>query len=154
MKKIVNLNVDQAAVDTTEHKYHRGRVHVHARSVMPEKQLFAEAEYKAQEAERIGFSEYSYWKSVMRNFLKNKGAVIMSVVFILLFIFTFVAAVIGKYDVHNLRIDNSLMFVSPNKEFWFGTDNLGRDYWSQVWYATRTSIIPVSYTHLTLPTKA
>ena len=33
------------------------------------------------------------------------------------------------------------MFTSPNSEFWFGTDNLGRDYWSQVWHATRTSII-------------
>lgn len=27
-----------------------------------------------------------------------------------------------------------------DKEFWFGTDNLGRDYWCQVWYATKTSI--------------
>ncbi len=141
MKKIVNLNIDHSAVDTTEHKYHRGRVHVHSRSMMPEKQLFSIAEYKAQEAERIGYSEYSYWKSVMRNFLKNKGAVIMSVAFILLFIFTFVAAAIGKYDVYNLRIENDLMFTRPNGEFWFGTDNLGRDYWSQVWHATRTSIV-------------
>ena len=65
----------------------------------------------------------------------------MLIIFLLLFIFTFVAAAISKYDVYNLRIDNSLMFTSPNAEFWFGTDNMGRDYWSQVWHATRTSII-------------
>lgn len=138
----VDLEVDESAVDSNiDQKYSRGRVHVQARSMMPEKQLFDYAEYQAQEAERIGYSEYSYWKSVWRNFLKKKAAVIMSLIFVALFIFTFVAGAIGKYDVNSLRIDNSLMFTRPNEEFWFGTDNMGRDYWSQVWSATRTSII-------------
>lgn len=139
---VVDLKVDKSAVDTrTDIKYSDGRTHVQARDVMPEKQLFEFAEYKAQDAERIGYSEYSYWKSVWRNFLKNKPAVIMSIVFILLFIFTFVAGYIGKYDVESLRIEDSLMFTEPNSEFWFGTDNMGRDYWAQVWHATRSSII-------------
>ena len=139
---VVDMDVDRSAVDSNiDKKYNRGRVHVHARAMMPEKQLFSYAEYRAQEAERIGYSQYSYWKSVWRNFLKKKAAVIMSLVFLTLFLFTFVAGAIGKYDVYNLRIDNSLMFISPNSEFWFGTDNMGRDYWAQVWCATRTSIM-------------
>ena len=139
---VVDMDVDRSAVDSNiDKKYNRGRVHVHARAMMPEKQLFSYAEYRAQEAERIGYSQYSYWKSVWRNFLKKKAAVIMSLVFLALFLFTFVAGAIGKYDVYNLRIDNSLMFISPNSEFWFGTDNMGRDYWAQVWCATRTSIM-------------
>ena len=139
---VVDLDVDRSAVDSNiDKKYNRGRVHVHARAMMPEKQLFSYAEYRAQEAERIGYSQYSYWKSVWRNFLKKKAAVVMSLVFLTLFLFTFVAGAIGKYDVYNLRIDNSLMFISPNSEFWFGTDNMGRDYWAQVWCATRTSIM-------------
>lgn len=139
---VVDMDVDRSAVDSNiDKKYNRGRVHVHARAMMPEKQLFSYAEYRAQEAERIGYSQYSYWKSVWRNFLKKKAAVVMSLVFLALFLFTFVAGAIGKYDVYNLRIDNSLMFISPNSEFWFGTDNMGRDYWAQVWCATRTSII-------------
>ncbi len=36
--------------------------------------------------------------------------------------------------------DSSLAFQKPNSEYWFGTDNLGRDYWCQVWYATQVSI--------------
>ena len=36
--------------------------------------------------------------------------------------------------------DSALAFETPNGEFWFGTDNLGRDYWCQVWYAAQTSI--------------
>jgi oligopeptide transport system permease protein len=78
---------------------------------------------------------------VWKNFFKKKSAVIMMVMFILLFIFTFIAPEISLFDVNTLRIDNSLAFQSPNETYWFGTDNLGRDYWSQVWSATRTSII-------------
>ncbi|MBQ8160998.1 MAG: ABC transporter permease [Clostridia bacterium] len=108
---------------------------------MPEKQLFEFAEYKPQEAERTGYSNYSYWKSVWQNFLKKRSAVVMSLVFLALFLFTFIAPAISKYDVNSLRVDANLAFISPNGEYWFGTDNLGRDYWSQVWYATRASII-------------
>lgn len=141
-KETLQLNVDYSAVDTTTDKqYQKGRVHVHSRAMMPEKQLFSYAEYHAQEAERTGYSEYSYWKSVWRNFLKNKPAVVMSIIFALLFIFTFVAGYIGKYDVNDLRIVTELMFTQPNGEFWFGTDNMGRDYWAQVWYATRSSVL-------------
>lgn len=139
---VVEKRIKRAAVQSDiDTKYNRGRVHVHARSMMPERQLFDYAEYKAQEAERTGYSAYSYWKSVWANFLKRRLAVIMLCIFFLLFVFTFIAPSIGKYDVYNLRIDNSLMFISPNGEYWFGTDNMGRDYWAQVWYATRTSIL-------------
>lgn len=64
----------------------------------------------------------------------------MACVFLALVVFSFVALAIGKYDYATLRTDSALAFVAPNSEFWFGTDNLGRDYWCQVWYATQTSI--------------
>ena len=48
---------------------------------MSEQELFSFVEYHAEDAERIGYSEYSYWKSVFRNFLKNKAAVVMIIVF-------------------------------------------------------------------------
>ena len=138
----VKLDIDYSKVDTEPQKERPyGREHIAARTRMPEKQLFEFAEYHAKDAERIGYSDYSYWKSVWQNFLKKKSALIMAIIFLALFIFTFIAPLISKFDAQNLRIDNTLMFTSPNKEFWFGTDNLGRDYWSQVWGASRTSII-------------
>lgn len=141
-RKVPNLEVKKEMVDvTTDKQYERGRFYVDARDQMPENQLFTFAEYRPQEAERTGNSEYSYWKSVGRNFLKKKSAVIMLCVFVLLFVFTFIAPLISKYDVYNMRIINEDAYMSPNAEHWFGTDNLGRDYWCQVWHATRTSIL-------------
>jgi len=138
----IDMNIDKSAIEqNTEKEYDRGRVHVQARSAMPEKQLFARVKYQPQNAERTGYSNYSYWKSVWHNFLKKKAAVTMLLIFIALFAFTFIGAAIGKYDVYNLRTDTSKMFIAPNSEYWFGTDNLGRDFWAQVWYATRTSIL-------------
>ena len=101
---VVKLDVDYSTVDTEPKKERPyGREYLKARDVMPEKQLFEFAEYHAKDAERIGYSDYSYWKSVWSNFLKKKSAVIMSLVFIALFIFTFVASAIGKYDINAVR---------------------------------------------------
>ena len=104
--------------------------------------LFSFVEYSPEAAERVGYSDYSYWKSVFQNFLKKKSAVVMAFIFFGLVIFSFIALAIGKYDYATLvnQQDAALAFTKPNSEFWFGTDNLGCDYWCQVWYAAQTSI--------------
>ena len=144
-KNVVNLKADYNKVDTnTDKKYERGNVHTATRSRMPEKQLFDFAEYHSQDAEKTGYSNYSYWKSVWANFTKKKVAVVMAIVFFALLIFTFIAPLISIYDANTVRLDHvnrETRFLSPNSHFWFGTDSLGCDYWCQVWSATRTSII-------------
>ena len=131
---VVNLEVNPDTVDTEPDVVRpMGREYPKARSRMPEKQLFEFAEYHAQDAERIGYSNYSYWKSVWQNFLKNKAAVVMGIVFILLFIFTFVASAIGKYDIYMSPDPLNRAYISPNGEYWFGTNGIGQDYWAQVW---------------------
>ena len=135
-KSSVKLDIDYSVVETdTEKKYARGIVHVKNRFRMPEKQLFQFAEYHAQDAERTGYSNYSYWKSVWTNFLKKKVAVVMALIFFALLIFTFIAPMISIYDANTVRIDHpnrETRFLSPNSHFWFGTDSLGCDYWCQV----------------------
>lgn len=104
-------------------------------------ELFRFVDYSAEAAERSGYSNYSYWRSVFQNFLKKKSAVAMTFVFLAVVIFSFVALRIGKFNYAELRSDSALAFIpSFNKEYWFGTDNLGRDFWCQVWYAAQTSI--------------
>ncbi len=103
-------------------------------------ELFYVVEYSPEDAERIGYSNYSYWGSVLQNFLKNKVAVLCFVLFAALVVFTFIALGIAKYDYQTIVPNSSQSFTHPNGEYWFGTDNLGRDYWCQVWYATQVSI--------------
>ena len=103
-------------------------------------ELFYFVDYSPEEAERVGYSNYSYWGSVVQNFLKHKMAVVCLVLFLFLVIFSFIALAVGKYDYQTLITDSSKAFIAPNSEYWFGTDNLGRDYWCQVWYATQVSI--------------
>lgn len=103
-------------------------------------ELFYFVEYSPEEAERIGYSNYSYWGSVFHNFMKRKMAVFCAILFVALVGFSFIALSIGKYDFATLEVNNALKFTRPNAEYWFGTDNIGRDYWCQVWYAAQTSI--------------
>ena len=63
---------------------------------------FKVVEYSPEKAEMIGYSNYSYWKSVFHNFLKKKSAVALLIVFVALVVFSFIALVIGKYDYRNL----------------------------------------------------
>ena len=65
-------------------------------------ELFYLVDYSPEEAERIGYSNYSYWGSVVKNFLKNKIAVFCMIVFLVLVIFSFVALAIGKYSYEEL----------------------------------------------------
>lgn len=124
-------NKNEAAVNTTVEKPEVN---------MTEQELFSFVEYKPEEAERSGYSEYSYWGAVWKSFIKKKSAVIFSCVFIALFIFSFIALPLGNYKWDENVPDSTKMFTKPNSEYWFGTDNLGRDYWCQVWYSTQTSI--------------
>ncbi len=44
-------------------------------------ELFYFVDYSPEEAERVGYSNYSYWGSVIQNFLKHKAAVVCLILF-------------------------------------------------------------------------
>lgn len=109
-----------------------------------EAELFSFVEYQPEEAERVGHSEYSYWRSVWKSFLKKKSAVVMLIIFLTVFVFSFIAIspLCTKYSHYSeLKSSRSNKFATPDSEYWFGADNIGRDYWYQVWYATRHSVM-------------
>jgi oligopeptide transport system permease protein len=105
-----------------------------------EKELFSVAEYRHDAAESVAFSDYSYWKSVWKIFISKKRVKILLVLFIALVGFSFIAEKISAFDYATLHSNFADAFKTPNSTYWFGTDNLGRDYWVQVWGATLISI--------------
>lgn len=108
--------------------------------------LFTFAEYDQAASEEIGYSNYSYWHSTIRVFFKNKVAVFLLAVILLLLAFTFIQPLLPDQKLPtkiytdpqtNLQFRN----VAPNSEFWFGTNSIGQDLWSRIWSGTRTSLI-------------
>ena len=63
-----------------------------------EDELFVLAEYDETAAEKSGYSNYSYWQSTLRVFLKNKVAVFLLCVLVALLLFTFLQPYLpGQY---------------------------------------------------------
>ena len=59
-------------------------------SAADEKELFAFAEYHPEDAEKTGFSGYSYWRSTLRVFTRNKMAMfLLGVIIVLLLLRSF-----------------------------------------------------------------
>lgn len=107
--------------------------------------LFVEVPYDDAEAERIGYSNYSYWGSTLRVFLKNKVSVAILIFLAAVLLFTFIQPYLPNqfdpYIVNNDPNGETLRNVPPNSTFWFGTNVLGQDLWSRIWQGTRTSLI-------------
>ncbi|NGX35150.1 MAG: Oligopeptide transport system permease protein OppC [Candidatus Anoxychlamydiales bacterium] len=84
------------------------------------------------------FTKPSFIKEAKKIILKNKA---MSIGLTILF-FLIIMAIIGPYlnsysyfDTH-LELKN----LAPCKKFWFGTDELGRDVFTRIWYGARISL--------------
>ncbi len=111
---------------------------------------FEPAPYNASEAERTGYSNYSYWRSTLRMFGKNRLAVVLLGIIMLMMVFAFIqpfipgqrdAILINNYPEGHAKEGQPVGNQKPNAEYWFGTNSIGQDLWSNIWSGTRTSLI-------------
>ena len=106
--------------------------------------LFEVVPYDEAEAERIGYSNYSYWGSTVRMFFKNKTAVAMLVIMATLLLFTFLLPVFdADFDPNYCHLNAAgqpIRNQTPNAEFLFGTNAIGQDLWSKIWEGSRNSL--------------
>ncbi len=111
---------------------------------LSEEELFSFAGFNAAEVERTGYSNYSYWGSTLRAFFKNKAAVALLALLVLLLLFTFVQPYLpGQYDPNEIINDAKGMQyrnVPPGDQFILGTNSIGQDLWARIWAGTRTSL--------------
>lgn len=80
----------------------------------------------------------SYGQTVWRRFRRHKLAMISLVFLVVLGGAAILAPVIAPYD-PNAMVGN--FSGAPNKDFWLGTDQIGRDVFSRLLYATRISLL-------------
>lgn len=112
---------------------------------MSDEELFSFAEFNPENAERGGYSNYSYWGSTLRAFFQNKAAVFFLLVMIIVLVFTFVQPYLpGQMDpleIHYTEWGLPLNNVPPGQDgFLLGTNSIGQDLWSRIWSGTRTSL--------------
>lgn len=105
----------------------------------PPEEYFQPAEYDPSAAELSAYSNYSYWGSTIRTFLRSPVAVFFLAVLVLVLAFTFIEPLLPYAPEANTiyRGDTNLR---PSAEYWFGTNSIGQDLWSQIWSGTRTSL--------------
>lgn len=108
--------------------------------------LFEYADAATGDAERAGYSNYSYWGSTLQAFFKNRVAVTFLIIITVLLLFTFIQPILpGQKDPTHIHLSSEtymqLRNVKPGAEFWFGTNAIGQDLWSRIWSGTRTSLI-------------
>lgn len=80
----------------------------------------------------------SYLQTVFRRFKKHRLAMVSLIVLGILCVLAILAPVIAPYDPNAIVGDFG---AAPTKEFWLGTDQIGRDVLSRLLYGMRVSLL-------------
>lgn len=83
-------------------------------------------------------SPIGYWENVWIRFRQNRGALIGAIILVIITLF----ALLGPFlNAHDYQTQNpSLANHSADGAHYFGTDSLGRDLWSRIWYGAKISL--------------
>ena len=94
-------------------------------------------------SETIDAPAYSYWKSVMRQFLKKKSTVIMLGILVAIILMSFIYPIFSDFDFNDVTKVNDFgaRYIKPNGQYWFGTDSNGKSLFDGVWFGARNSIL-------------
>lgn len=80
----------------------------------------------------------SFWQDAWRRLKQNKLAMVGLGIILLLIIMAIVGPSINNYTYEQQHL--TLKNLPPSAEFWFGTDNFGRDLFTRTWYGARISL--------------
>lgn len=102
---------------------------------------FRAAVFDSRLSEDIGYSNYSYWRSTIRTFFKNKAVLVLVVLIGMILLMSFIYPLVTSVDPTQVSMMPLEWNQRPNAEHWFGTDTLGRDIWARAWFGTRNSFL-------------
>lgn len=101
--------------------------------------LFTHIPKSQEESELIARPSITFWQDVWRRFRKNPVAVFALCLLIALVLMVIVGPHFNKFSYN--KINGELRDITPNGTYWFGTDSAGRDIFTRVWVAGRTSLV-------------
>ena len=103
--------------------------------------LFTAAGFDRAESERIGVSNYSYWRSTFRTFFKSKVVLVLVALMAVIILVSFLYPVFSTVDPNKVSTRSKNWNLRPSWEHPFGTDTLGRDIFARAWYGCRNSFL-------------
>ena len=103
------------------------------------KEMFEKVPKEGRGADQIKRPSIKYWADVWRRLKLNKLAMTGLIILIIMGVMSIVGTRLSGYHYYEQDLFNTNQV--PNSEFWFGTDELGRDLFSRVWLGTRYSLI-------------
>jgi oligopeptide transport system permease protein len=100
--------------------------------------LFTPLTKDSSTSEQIGRPAVSFGQDVWRRFCTHKVALAGLTTLILLAIMATVGPWISNHTYYETHLEQKNL--PPSSEHWFGTDDLGRDMFTRVWYGARISL--------------
>lgn len=88
--------------------------------------------------EKLADKSISFWKEVFIRFSHNKMAIFG---LIALIIIVLMATFVPMFSQHHYSDQLGVYNAPPSSEFWFGTDDLGRDIFVRIWAGARISLL-------------
>ncbi|SMO82965.1 ABC transporter permease [Melghirimyces algeriensis] len=106
-------------------------------------ELFQPAEREQGAEEAVSRKRLSYWQDVRRRFVSNKGAMIGLLLIVIIGVMSLVGPLMNDFTYSDQNTD--MMNISPFEkiegDYWLGTDHLGRDLWTRIWYGAGISLL-------------
>jgi dipeptide transport system permease protein len=102
------------------------------------KDLFEPASREDRNVDKIRRPSIKYWPDVWRRLKQNKLAMTGLILIISMVIMAIAGTKINGFKYYEQ--DYSLINMKPDSVHWFGTDELGRDLFTRVWYGARYSL--------------
>lgn len=101
--------------------------------------MFERVGTKGLSGEKLSKPSLTYWADVWRRFKSNKLAILGLILLILVVITIYLGPLVSGKNYQYM--DSSVKNLKPNSEYWFGTDDMGRDLFTRVCHGGRISIL-------------
>lgn len=102
-----------------------------------EKEKFKIVGGNHEATEKLADKSVSFWKEVFIRFSHNKMAILGIIILIIIILMATFVPMFSQYKASDqLGVYNA----PPSAEFWFGTDDLGRDIFVRIWEGARISL--------------
>lgn len=104
-----------------------------------DKEMFQPIELETIKGGIVSRPHVGYWQDAWIRFRANRGALLGAIIILIIAFFSIVGPFMNDYDYQSqdLKIANQESYG----QHYFGTDSLGRDLWSRIWYGAKISLL-------------